>query len=258
MLVVRDGRTRFGVHGSVATRTRARPEPSADHVYGDPKKLKGDILPYFPELSAYEYNETLFPMRNVGWLSRGREFLQGEAPAWVIEGLVERAKHPDVVTRGSHRCDVCASADEPGSPASDRSGNGEIWLCNEEGEWFAAPTLIVHYITEHHYLPPVEFIDALRGSDPGEFAGLKRMDRLLMLWCERGDLESLLRWIEAPHQEHGWQAPSDPDVRAGLEGGEVSLRILDEDGAEEPEDPDDQATCEARTLVHYLSGYLGR
>lgn len=222
------------------------------------KKLKGDILPYFPELSEYEYHETLFPMRNVGWLSHAREFPRGETPAWVIEALIERAKHPDVVTRGSHHCDFCAPADEPGSPASHRSGNGEIWLCNQEGEWFAAPTLIVHYIKEHRYLPPAEFIDALRGRDPGERAGLKQTDRLLMLWCERCDLESLLRWIEAPHQERGWQAPSDPDVLAVLEGGQVTVRILDEDEGEEPEAPDDHATCEARTLAHFLSGYLSR
>ena len=41
-------------------------------------------------------------------------------------------------------------------------GNGEIRIADEDGLVFAAPTIILHYIVEHCYLPPDAFIEALR------------------------------------------------------------------------------------------------
>jgi hypothetical protein len=41
-------------------------------------------------------------------------------------------------------------------------GNGEIIVKGEDGRRYAAPTLILHYIEAHHYLPPEEFIQAVR------------------------------------------------------------------------------------------------
>jgi hypothetical protein len=43
-----------------------------------------------------------------------------------------------------------------------RVGNGEVQLAGEGDTVYVAPTMILHYIIEHHYLPPEEFIDALR------------------------------------------------------------------------------------------------
>jgi hypothetical protein len=45
-------------------------------------------------------------------------------------------------------------------------GNGEIWLTTPGGINYAAPVMVVHYIDEHMYLPPVAFIDAVRMGDP--------------------------------------------------------------------------------------------
>ena len=39
-------------------------------------------------------------------------------------------------------------------------GNGEIRIADEDGLVFAAPTMILHYIVEHRYLPPDAFIEA--------------------------------------------------------------------------------------------------
>jgi len=41
-----------------------------------------------------------------------------------------------------------------------RLGNGEIRVAGD-GVTFAAPVLIVHYIEEHGYLPPPEFLEAV-------------------------------------------------------------------------------------------------
>ncbi len=47
-----------------------------------------------------------------------------------------------------------------------KRGNGEIWLTIHDGTNYAAPTLILHYIDEHAYLPPVAFIEAVREGAP--------------------------------------------------------------------------------------------
>ena len=46
----------------------------------------------------------------------------------------------------------------------------EIFLGSAEirveigGHWLAAPDLVYHYVTDHAYLPPIEFIDAVIGA----------------------------------------------------------------------------------------------
>ncbi|MEJ7786715.1 MAG: hypothetical protein WKF96_18085 [Solirubrobacteraceae bacterium] len=42
-----------------------------------------------------------------------------------------------------------------------RLRNGEIRVTGEDGTVYAAPTMIAHYVAEHDYLPPQEFVDAL-------------------------------------------------------------------------------------------------
>jgi hypothetical protein len=40
-------------------------------------------------------------------------------------------------------------------------GSDEIWVPGENGRIYAAPSLIVHYVEEHNYLPPPPFIEAV-------------------------------------------------------------------------------------------------
>lgn len=40
-------------------------------------------------------------------------------------------------------------------------GNGEVEVKGAAGSGYRAPTLLYHYVTEHGYLPPQEFIDAV-------------------------------------------------------------------------------------------------
>jgi hypothetical protein len=44
--------------------------------------------------------------------------------------------------------------------AEQRSSNGEIRVAGEQVV-YAAPLLIIHYIEEHGYLPPAEFLEAV-------------------------------------------------------------------------------------------------
>jgi hypothetical protein len=44
-----------------------------------------------------------------------------------------------------------------------RMSNGEIRVCHE-GVIFASPVLIAHYIEEHGYQPPIQFLRAVEGA----------------------------------------------------------------------------------------------
>lgn len=58
-------------------------------------------------------------------------------------------------------------------------GMSEIWLTNDTG-WFAAPSLVIHYITDHGYLPPSAFVRAVWALRTGDrFLGQEVYDRLV-------------------------------------------------------------------------------
>jgi len=135
-------------------------------------------MTYFPDLSRYEYGRISQPgVLNVGWLDNTHPFTQGTVDAHLIQKLRLLAAKPVELYRGSHICELCA---EPGLPKktlpphhvvldmnspygnwrASRASNGEIRV-SRAGVTFAAPVLIVHYIEEHGYLPPVQFLTAV-------------------------------------------------------------------------------------------------
>jgi hypothetical protein len=107
-------------------------------------------MTYFADLTPYTYLEhddaPELPVVNVGWLDAEHAFPKGQAPDHLVAGLARRAEHPDQLTRGYHYCELCQEA----------RGNGEIRV-RDDTRIYAAPTLVVHYITEHGYLPPEDF-----------------------------------------------------------------------------------------------------
>jgi hypothetical protein len=46
-------------------------------------------------------------------------------------------------------------------------GDSEIRVVATDGTWLVAPTLILHYVSDHAYRPPLEFIEAVTN---GRFA----------------------------------------------------------------------------------------
>ena len=63
-------------------------------------------------------------------------------------------------------------------------GNGEIHIAAERSTVYVAPTMIVHYIIDHYYLPPATFIEAgppARSRPRAPTRGL----RLLGIACPR-------------------------------------------------------------------------
>ena len=54
---------------------------------------------------------------------------------------------------GSHTCEMCGTAE----------GHGEF-IVEWGGMRYVLPTLVLHYLENHHYLPPKEFLAALAAS----------------------------------------------------------------------------------------------
>lgn len=123
---------------------------------------------YYPDLSVYRYEQDEADERlvNVGWLDGQHEYVRGGGPEGLPERLLLFCHRRVNRTRGLHYCEICPP--EAAGPIrvqiGDESvllGSAEIRVFGEDGAVYAAPDLIYHYVTEHRYLPPEAFIEAV-------------------------------------------------------------------------------------------------
>lgn len=101
---------------------------------------------------------------NVGWLGPDSVFERGPASEEFSDALARLVVKQQVhLARGFHRCELCGKLRprvEHG--AKNRVlGNSEIRVTGEDGTVYAAPSMVVHYVEAHEYLPPNEFIEAV-------------------------------------------------------------------------------------------------
>ena len=110
-----------------------------------------------------------------GWLDPAHPFRQGACPPAVLAGLEESARRPVDQTRGYHVCAFCpprtGTADQPWAtlgptPYVTRAGDTiDLGSASLEvvtgGRRGVAPNLVLHYVSEHGYLPPDEVGSAL-------------------------------------------------------------------------------------------------
>lgn len=120
---------------------------------------------YFPDLSPYSYRkEDIAPNHiNIGWLSSKYPFSQGTVSEEFIDKLKEYCEYPYNLMRGFHRCEFCYDCKKISNSTiiPDAMGTGEVWVKSKEGITYIAPIMIYHYIVQHKYLPPSEFINAV-------------------------------------------------------------------------------------------------
>lgn len=45
-------------------------------------------------------------------------------------------------------------------------GDAEVWVDGGDQVWFAAPSLVYHYVVTHKYQPPKEFVRAILEGKP--------------------------------------------------------------------------------------------
>jgi hypothetical protein len=124
---------------------------------------------YFTDLSPYQYiARTSGPnVLNVGWLDVEHEFSKKEASEDLLDALFEKIRPPVNKTRGFHRCPFC---NQPSfgvtvtrKGVSVTLGSAEVRVEAKDVKIYAAPDMIYHYVAEHDYCPPQEFIDSLLG-----------------------------------------------------------------------------------------------
>ncbi|WP_327141038.1 DUF7919 family protein [Nocardia sp. NBC_01327] len=111
----------------------------------------------YNDLEPYEYYPCPIPMRTIGWL--GPEYgVPGAAErplsAQDLNALQSASRHLSSIMLGTHDCEFCL-----GSTVFE--GNGEFHYYARRGTVYSAPMMILHYVGEHGYKPPREFLDCL-------------------------------------------------------------------------------------------------
>jgi len=130
-------------------------------------------MAHFPDLSPYAYGRHPQPgVVHIGWLDGKHDYPKGRVVGLVIEKLKRLATRPTELYRGFHVCELCSHPkgllpEQDWEWGKSRAGNGEIRVISGSTT-YAAPVLIVHYIQEHGYLPPEEFLRAVIEGAPNE------------------------------------------------------------------------------------------
>jgi hypothetical protein len=145
---------------------------------------------YFEDLTSYSYyqKKPIEKVKNVGWLDQTKTFSTGKVTGKFLEKLrnliacVNKTNVHVNPIRGIHPCNLCGE-DLIKIEGKDRPiflGSSEIWIPYRE-DYFAAPSMILHYIEEHNYIPPPEFIESVMEFDMEyPFNGQSVYDGLLM------------------------------------------------------------------------------
>ncbi|EKQ51577.1 MULTISPECIES: ankyrin repeat domain-containing protein [unclassified Clostridium] len=130
-------------------------------------------MSYFEDLTNYSY---FFyeNSKNVGWLDKTYTYAKGRVSKEFIDNLWEYMQGNLEKTRGYHNCNLCSVFNKEVFTTTHKGnsvklGSGEIRVLSENGKIsYSAPNLIYHYIVNHEYKPPDEFVQAvLKGPKPG-------------------------------------------------------------------------------------------
>lgn len=163
-------------------------------------------MSHFVDLSDYEYDQQTSIVKrpkNVGWLGANVRFETAEPDAEFLELLWQHCSVSVLQTRGLHECELCATHS---SNVAERNGqrlllgSAEIRVFARTGEVYAAPNLIWHYVVEHRYSPPCEFIEAittgLRPSSKEYFDRLAELNLVATPTLVPGDRTTKIRFIK--------------------------------------------------------------
>ncbi len=136
-------------------------------------------MAYYPDLTPYDYShrDTAPGIVNVGWLDKAHDYTRGIASEFFIRKLWAFCRSFVNPMRGFHSCELC-TAIRPGElleachyGESLKLGFAEIRVIGKDNRIYAAPNMIYHYVVEHNYSPPDEFIQAVLDSPlPGDKA----------------------------------------------------------------------------------------
>ncbi len=132
---------------------------------------------YFQDLTPFKYStdERCGNAQNVGWLSIEHEFPRGDTPEEFRRVLRLLSAESVNQCMGWHDCEFCETPPQklsfwrraPTRSNSAAKGNGEIHVPTAHGDIvYVAPQLVAHYVEEHRYRPPNEFVEAVLAYKP--------------------------------------------------------------------------------------------
>lgn len=131
-------------------------------------------MAYYKDFSQYQYMEEGKEKNtvNIGWLGDKEDFKKGQVSEEFLRALWEYIKYPIHRKRGWHTnkgLDVDTSIFVAECEGYDvLLGTYEIRVLSlNKCLIYASPSMILHYIIDHHYLPPKEYMDAvINGPKP--------------------------------------------------------------------------------------------
>lgn len=140
-------------------------------------------MTFFADLSRCTYHPVFVEaeLYAVGWLS-DHVPTRGRVPHAVVERLVQRTRQAfdPLQFRGYHECEMCP---DPVYEMQDSAGRvlkvGQTNLLIPRLEptgLFVVPSLILHYIVDHEYAPPVSFQEAVMWCPADDVDYLRAID----------------------------------------------------------------------------------
>jgi hypothetical protein len=130
---------------------------------------------FFPDQSPYSYHQPkpLNGVFNIGWLDRGHPYATGVSPPEFVAKLAKvlSARSPACFhvnrIRGVHPCNLCRAEelDELDPRGTMFIGSSELWVPRTCDGFLVAPSMVLHYVVEHRYLPPPEFMATILALD---------------------------------------------------------------------------------------------
>jgi hypothetical protein len=146
-------------------------------------------MPYFADLTTYgflgpwtivldpatrTYNRIShqgLKVLRVGWLDPGHPFSTTKAESALLQKLERFYEYRVNQTRGVHICLLCPESKRKAKGPDANSatilrrkitlGSAEIRVPGRPGIVYACPDLVYHYISDHDYHPPDQFIEAV-------------------------------------------------------------------------------------------------
>lgn len=146
---------------------------------------------YYRDGTSYSLNH-FENAKNIGWIYGTENYDKGNVTSQFIDSLWMYVKNPFNETRENRGCFICCANSTIREKSSSNDfaalGSSEIRVISEDGkEKYAAPSMILHYVIEHNYCPPSDFIRAvIDGPKPGsyEYQTYQKRYNMECLWGE--------------------------------------------------------------------------
>ncbi len=156
----------------IRTDAAMAPAPQNAQLPDDGIHRGRSTVTFIPDLEPCDYfeNELATNLIAVGWLEGSYPYPQRRIGDELFERLVEVMALSfwiaPVAWMGGHGCSLCPGGEREHETFLFRGrrfgmGAANLFLPGE-GALFVAPSLIIHYVRDHFYLPPKTFCEALR------------------------------------------------------------------------------------------------